>query len=258
MKATEAAATSGFRSDTQHQISESFGEETLACGNYSSAEEHNEFHQRVGCSNQLIEGISTTAHAEVFSTIPPPSWHALCNQFRKTYSADLPFVHFPTFLDFLAVGQTSTPIHDLDGSTNNLTGMPLDSIILLLTFFALTVRHFDISFDWHNLREGRARDNLEQSKHCARLSLLYLGNHPSTKRNVAIESVQARLMLASYQWSMCQCISARYILSEANSLLQKVHFNRELSTRRRQKPMSVAHVFRGRIARRRSWTRQLA
>ena len=78
---------------------------------------------------------------------------------------------------------------------------------------------------------------------CARLSLLCLGHHSSTKRNVTIESVQAILMLACYEWSACQSSSARNLLSEAYSLLQEVHSARDSYMRRRQNPISVAMSF---------------
>lgn len=201
MEATGAAPTSDFRHDAQHRDSEDFDEQPLAREDYSSAREHKGFHSRLGCSSQLTGRISTTAHVEVFSNISPSGWRALCDQSRKTYSADLPFVHHPTFLELLAAEQTSTPIRDVDGSTDDLTGMPLDSVILLLSFLALTLRHCEIGFDWRKSHKARAHFNLEQSKTCARLSLLCLGHNSSTKRNTIIESVQARLMLACYQWS---------------------------------------------------------
>jgi hypothetical protein len=175
--------------------------------------------------------------------IPLSGWRALCDQFRKIYSADLPFVHHPTFLELLSAGQISNCTQDPNCSTDGLAGVPSDSVILLLSFLALTLRHCEIDFDWHKSREGRANDNLEQSKHCARLAFLYLRNFSSTEHSVTIESVQARLMLASCQWSMCQCISARHLLSEANSLLQEVRFIRESSIGRGQKPTSVAMSF---------------
>jgi hypothetical protein len=179
----------------------------------------------------------------MISMVLPSGWRVLCDQFRKTYSADLPFIHFSTFLEFSTRMQHATHTHDLNSSTDNMGGLPFDSNVLLLSFLALTLRHCGADFDRHKSIEGRNYGNLELSAQCARLALFYLGNFPLKKHDETIESVQARLILAAYHWSICMCTKARCLLSEAYLVGQGMKIVQEPCERHAQKPISVAMSF---------------
>jgi hypothetical protein len=191
----------------------------------------------------MLEGLSAKTYANVISMILPSGWQVLCDHFRKTYSADLPFVHFPTFLEFSTRIQHAIYTHDLNSSADKLDGLTFDSKVLLLSFLALTLRHCGVDFDKHKSIEGRDHDNLELSAQCARLALLSLANCSLRRHDETIRSVRARLMLAAYQWSVCWCTKARYLLSEAYLVGQEMNIVQEPCERHAQEPISVAMSF---------------
>jgi hypothetical protein len=242
-RAPEASEASDLDRNVQGLASRVFDSRLPASDHRLSEEGRIESYQGAECSNRMLEGLSAKTYANVISMILPSGWQVLCDHFRKTYSADLPFVHFPTFLEFSTRIQHAIYTHDLNSSADKLDGLTFDSKVLLLSFLALTLRHCGVDFDKHKSIEGRDHDNLELSAQCARLALLSLANCSLRRHDETIRSVRARLMLAAYQWSVCWCTKARYLLSEAYLVGQEMNIVQEPCERHAQEPISVAMSF---------------
>ena len=118
------------------------------------------------------------------------------------------------------------------------------SIKLLLSFLALTMRH--CGGEWEYFLSSNRRgweSSIESSAHYAMLAESVLRNNFADNYVSSIEEVQARLMLASYQWSLCCYSKARSMLRDAVSIAQDLEIGNESIGKSTAKPMSVAMAF---------------
>ena len=136
--------------------------------------------------------------------LTPQTWQELFDVFQIHYSADLPFLHPPTFLKPLrqASMQLTSSNAPNDPAT---TARPPASPEFLLAFLALTARFHPRLIAQHSPpTSGRASNPLLASEYYAaaaheRLSSSWTDNHVQD-----IERTQAMLMLGLHEWGMCR------------------------------------------------------
>lgn len=132
--------------------------------------------------------------------LTPSVWQELFDIFQIHYSADLPFLHPPTFLK---------PLHQANlqasSTESNTAARPPASPEFLLAFLALTAR-FHPKLVAHHCppTSTRASNPLIASEYYAEAASARLSGSWNDNRTPDIERTQAGLMLGLHEWGMCR------------------------------------------------------
>ena len=138
--------------------------------------------------------------------LTPTVWQELFDIFQIHYSADLPFLHPPTFLKPLRYANLmQTSIQGMPGEGVPAARPPM-SQEFLLAFLALTARfHPKLVAHHHPATSTRPSNPLIASDYYAAVAserLSGIWNHDSHIQD--IERTQAMLMLGLHDWGMCR------------------------------------------------------
>ncbi|KAK5132420.1 hypothetical protein LTR08_009103 [Meristemomyces frigidus] len=138
--------------------------------------------------------------------LTPTVWQELFDIFMVHYSADLPFLHRPTFLKPLrqVSMQPAAAAVSLLPETN-ATARPQASPVLLLAFLALTARFHPKVVAHHSpSTAARPSNPLIASEYYAAAANELLATSLTDNCVHDIERTQAALMLGLHEWGMCR------------------------------------------------------
>ena len=174
-------------------------------------------------------GASPRPHLDALDPrlLTPQVWQELFDIFQIHYSADLPFLHPPTFLKPLR----SAPIH-LSASTPNATTpaqRPPASTEFLLAFLALTARFHRKLVEHHSPpTAARSANPLIASEYYAAAAAERLSGFLTDNQLQDIERTQAMLMLGLHEWGMCRGAKAWLTIGQAIRCAQAMGLQYEL------------------------------
>ena len=161
--------------------------------------------------------------------LTPVVWQELFDIFQIHYSADLPFLHPPTFLKPLrsAVLQSSSAMSTPKSS--NTAARPPACQEFLLAFLALTARFHPKLVAYHSPTTGaRASNPLISSDYYAAAATERLMGCWNDNHTWDIERIQANLMLGLHEWGMCRGSRAWLIIGTAIRSAQAMGLQYEL------------------------------
>jgi hypothetical protein len=154
-------------------------------------------------------------------------WQELFDIFQVHYSADLPFLHPPTFLKPLrhAAFQQTSPT----GDGQPVTIRPPASTEFLMAFLALTARFHPKLVAHHSPPTStRASNPLIASEYYAAAANERMANFWTENRGHDIERTQATLMLGLHEWGMCRGAKAWLAVGTAIRAAQAMGLQYEL------------------------------
>lgn len=161
--------------------------------------------------------------------LTPAVWQELFDIFQIHYSADLPFLHPPTFLKPLrqaAFQQTST---DSDSAGPPTAVRPPASTEFLLAFLALTARFHPKLVAHHSPPTStRASNPLIASEYYASATSERMASLWTENCGQDIERTQATLMLGLHEWGMCRGAKAWVAVGTAIRAAQAMGLQYEL------------------------------
>lgn len=137
--------------------------------------------------------------------LTPAVWQELFDIFQIHYSADLPFLHPPTFLKPLRSASLQPPTSNGMSSESSASARPPASTEFLLAFLALTARFHPRLVAHHSPpTSSRPSNPLIASEYYAaganeKLASIWTENRPHD-----IERCQTALMLGLHEWGMCR------------------------------------------------------
>lgn len=138
--------------------------------------------------------------------LTPQVWQELFDIFQIHYSADLPFLHPPSFLKPLRAAAAFPP-PGASADDDNKTGpaRPPASTEFLLTFLALTARFHPKLVAHHSPpTSARPSNPMIASEYYAAAASEKLATTWTDNRPHDIEHCQAMLMLGLHEWGMCR------------------------------------------------------
>lgn len=138
--------------------------------------------------------------------LTPTIWQELFDIFQIHYSADLPFLHPPTFLKPLRqASMQPPPITSMSADSSAAAVRPPASPEFLLAFLALTARFHTRLVAHHSpATEARPSNPLIASEYYAAAARERLATGWTENRVHDIERTQATLMLGLHDWGMCR------------------------------------------------------
>ena len=148
-------------------------------------------------------------------------WEELFKIFEDHYSADLPFLHSPTF---------KAPLYRVSFESSAST-RPRGSDVFLLAFLALTAR-FHHGLTKHHavgISNPPPGDPLRASEYYAAAALAHMSTWWTEDEYCDLERTQAMLMLGLHEWSMCRGSKAWLIIGMAIRSAQAMGLQYELS-----------------------------
>lgn len=162
--------------------------------------------------------------------LPIEAWQQLFDVFWKHYSADLPFLHRSAFLDLCWSYQPSGR-GDLQPANccACCDKLPSDTTALLLAFLALTARHCPGVVDqylWYSINVST--ELAGSSDLYASSAESHLHDNSLPKSTGRCESIQARLMLIVYNYSIAQRPKALLLLGEAAISVRGMNLDRKV------------------------------
>ena len=163
------------------------------------------------------------------SLLTPTVWQELFDTFQIHYSADLPFLHPPTFLKPLhrAKLQSQTTLSTPNDGLSN--PRPPESLEFLLAFLALTARFHPKLVAHHSPpTSARASNPLIASEYYAAAANERLTNNWSDSNLQDIDRIQALLMLGLHEWGMCRGAKAWLTIGTAIRQAQAMGLQYEL------------------------------
>ncbi|EME78957.1 serine threonine kinase fungal-specific transcription factor [Pseudocercospora fijiensis CIRAD86] len=164
--------------------------------------------------------------------LTPQVWQELFDIFQIHYSADLPFLHPPTFLKPLRQSalQPAPPTPAGNTPTDSAsTARPPASTEFLLAFLALTARFHPKLVQHHSPpTANRASNPLIASEYYAAAANERLASIWTDNRNHDIERTQAALMLGLHEWGMCRGSKAWLTVGMAIRAAQSMGLQYEL------------------------------
>jgi len=161
--------------------------------------------------------------------LTPTVWQELFDIFQVHYSADLPFLHPPTFLRPLRQASMQPP-STASVASPPATARPPGSPEFLLAFLALTARFHPRLVARHSPSTSqRASNPLIASEYYSaaaheRMALMWSDNRVPQ----AIEWIQAALMLGLHEWGMCRGSKAWLTIGSAIRAAQAMGLQYEL------------------------------
>ena len=161
--------------------------------------------------------------------LTPVVWQELFDIFQIHYSADLPFLHSPTFLKPLRQASKQPP-SPLDIPTNTSSAArPPASPDFLLAFLALTARFHPKLVAHHSPSTStRASNPLIASEYYAVAADGRLSGNWHDRKIPEIERVQATLMFGLHEWGMCRGARAWLAVGSAIRSAQAMGLQYEL------------------------------
>lgn len=174
--------------------------------------------------------------------LTPQVWQELFDIFQTHYSADLPFLHHPTFIGSVRQAGMPPPSKSAISANSTTTDIrPPASDEFLLGFLALTARfHTKLVAHHSPPTSSRPSNPLVASMYYAtaakeRLSAFYVDNN-----GFNIERMQATLFLGLHDWGMCQGAKAWLTVGVAIRTAQAagLQYEQDLD----DEPMSVAQA----------------
>ncbi|KAK0918988.1 hypothetical protein LTR91_020779 [Friedmanniomyces endolithicus] len=177
--------------------------------------------------------------------LTPTVWQELFDIFQVHYSADLPFLHPPTFLKPLRQA-TMQPPSSISASTEAGAAAcrPPASPEFLLAFLALTARFHSKLVAHHSPPTSTRPSNpLIASEYYAAAANERLATSWTDNRVHDIERTQATLMIGLHEWGMCRGAKAWLTVGMAIRSAQAMglQYERDLD----DEPMSRAHALGG-------------
>ncbi|KXT03223.1 hypothetical protein AC578_4800 [Pseudocercospora eumusae] len=164
--------------------------------------------------------------------LTPQVWQELFDIFQIHYSADLPFLHPPTFLKPLRQSalQSAPPTPAGNAPSDSAsTARPPASTEFLLAFLALTARFHPKLVQHHSPpTANRASNPLIASEYYAAAANERLASIWTDNRNHDIERTQAALMLGLHEWGMCRGSKAWLTVGMAIRAAQSMGLQYEL------------------------------
>lgn len=159
--------------------------------------------------------------------LTPAVWQELFDIFQTHYSADLPFLHPPTFLKPLRAAPSqvtsTTPI------SASASPQPPASQEFLLAFLALTARFHSKLVAHHSPpTSARASNPLIASEYYAAAAAERLSGFWTDNQLHDIERTQAMLMLGLHEWGMCRGAKAWLTIGQAIRCAQAMGLQYEL------------------------------
>ncbi|KAF2766285.1 hypothetical protein EJ03DRAFT_182577 [Teratosphaeria nubilosa] len=162
--------------------------------------------------------------------LTPTVWQELFDIFQVHYSADLPFLHPPTFLKPLRQASMQPPSAMPAPSDLSNNARPPGSPEFLLAFLALTARFHPRLVAHHSpTASNRPANPLIASEYYAaaaneRLASSWIDHHITHD----IERTQATLMLGLHEWGMCRGAKAWVTIGVAIRAAQAMGLQYEL------------------------------
>lgn len=136
--------------------------------------------------------------------LTPQVWQELFDIFQIHYSADLPFLHPPTFLKPLRQAGMQTPSAPTPNDPEN-NARPPASDEFLLAFLALTARfHPKLVLHHSPPTATRPSNPLIASEYYAAVATERLAGAWADSQHSDIERTQAMLMIGLHSWGMCR------------------------------------------------------
>jgi len=177
--------------------------------------------------------------------LTPTVWQELFEIFQVHFSADLPFLHPPTFLKPLRQA-TMQPPSSISASTEAGAAAcrPPASPEFLLAFLALTARFHSKLVAHHSPPTSTRPSNpLIASEYYAAAANERLATSWTDNRVHDIERTQATLMIGLHEWGMCRGAKAWLTVGMAIRSAQAMglQYERDLD----DEPMSRAHALGG-------------
>lgn len=173
--------------------------------------------------------------------LTPTVWQELFDIFQVHYSADLPFLHPPTFLRPLRQAGMQPPSATATVPDANATARPPASVEFLLAFLALTARFHPKLVAHHSPSTSqRASNPMIASEYYAAAANERLATNWTDNRVHDIERTQATLMLGLHEWGMCRGGKAWLTVGMAIRAAQAMGLQYELDLD--DEPMSRSHV----------------
>ena len=161
--------------------------------------------------------------------LTPQLWQELFEIFQVHYSADLPFLHPPTFLKPLRQAGMQPPSNNSSSSNANAAVRPPASPEFLLAFLALTARFHPKLIAHHSpATSTRPSNPLIASEYYASAAHERSLNTWADNRVVDIERIQLTLMLGLHEWGMCRGGKAWLIIGVAIRAAQAIGLQYEL------------------------------
>lgn len=161
--------------------------------------------------------------------LTPTVWQELFDIFQVHYSADLPFLHPPTFLKPLRQASMQPP-STASAESQPAAARPPGSLEFLLAFLALTARFHPRLVAHHSpATSQRASNPMIASEYYSaaaheRMALMWSDNRVSQ----GIEWIQAALMLGLHEWGMCRGYKAWLTIGSAIRAAQAMGLQYEL------------------------------
>ncbi|KAK5121812.1 hypothetical protein LTR85_004687 [Meristemomyces frigidus] len=161
--------------------------------------------------------------------LTPTVWQELFDIFQVHYSADLPFLHPPTFLKPLRQSTAQPPSGTATPSDASASARPPASLEFLLAFLALTAR-FHAKLVAHHSPSTSARPSnpLIASEYYAAAANERLATSWTDNCLHDIERTQATLMLGLHEWGMCRGAKAWLTIGMAIRAAQAMGLQYEL------------------------------
>ncbi len=177
--------------------------------------------------------------------LTPTVWQELFDIFQVHYSADLPFLHPPTFLKPLRQAIVQPP-SSISASTEAGAAAcrPPASPEFLLAFLALTARlHSRLVAHHSPPTSTRPSNPLIASEYYAAAANERLATSWTDNRMHDVERTQATLMIGLHEWGMCRGAKAWLTVGMAIRSAQAMglQYERDLD----DEPMSRAHALGG-------------
>lgn len=137
--------------------------------------------------------------------LTPTIWQELFDIFQIHYSADLPFLHPPTFLKPLRHANMQPTDSTVSPGETNRTARPPASPEFLLAFLALTARFHPKLVAHHSPpTSARASNPLIASEYYAAAASERLTHIWTDNRLHDLQRCQAMLMVGLHEWGMCR------------------------------------------------------
>lgn len=154
--------------------------------------------------------------------LTPGVWQELFDIFQAHYSADLPFLHSPTFLKplrhatIIPPGAPVTTGVLATAESNVQTVRPPGSPSFLLAFLALTARFHPGLTAYHNPSpDPNVVDVLAASEYYASATHDHFTNAWLMSSFTDLEQIQALLMVGLHEWGMCRGAKAWVLVGMA-------------------------------------------
>ncbi|KAK4543491.1 hypothetical protein LTR36_005385 [Oleoguttula mirabilis] len=161
--------------------------------------------------------------------LTPTVWQELFDIFQVHYSADLPFLHPPTFLKPLHQVTMRPPSASISPLDANATARPPASPDFLLAFLALTARFHPKLVAHHSpSTSARPSNPLIASEYYAAAANERLATSWTDNCVYDIERTQATLMLGLHEWGMCRGAKAWLTVGMAIRAAQAMGLQYEL------------------------------